>query len=330
MRLRMGVTIWLSVILVVIAQSSNARIRMSDNLDAVLALRSSKQTRLSVTELMINGPTRVPDPSLTRILSATEQRANSRRSFRTMRMLAALYLANGQPDRALAALDTQANPDELSAYFRSLACVWQRQECRPEPQLAAVLRKAALAFWGNEKYADSYAGLLLAERLDPGVRPDKAAVYRLLSFGAGLVQQDRMQAIYWATLWSQSAPGNIAAYFALCQNYLDTGQLSMAVDILNVADRYGARGDWQFGSLMGQTLWAQGQREQAIESYRASIALNPQNPTTAWYLGFALVTVGRNDEALPYLVFVATRDRSQPYLRHLAEAADMQLSRLYR
>ena len=54
---------------------------------------------------------------------------------------------------------------------------------------------------------------------------------------------------------------------------------------------------------MGQILWARGQREQAIESYRASIALNPQNPTTAWYLGFALVTVGRNDEALPLSCF---------------------------
>lgn len=246
------------------------------------------------------------------------------------RLLGALYLLNAQPGEAYKALNCVASPDVLSSYFEAIACTSRIRPCRSAPQLAAILRQAGINLWVNERYVDALGRLAVAEQVDPGSRPDKALAYRLLSVGAATVLHNQEQAIHWSLLWSESAPADLDAYFTLCREYLAAGQTSAALDALGQAEPHGARHNWQFGFLMGQILSARGNIAQAIEMYRVSLSLNPTEPTVAWNLATALIAIGRGDEALTYLTYVANLDQAVPYQASLADAAKVELQKLIR
>ena len=298
---------------------------------AVQGLRLGMQRKpLSPVEVIVGSERRQPDADQSLALSRFQYSLIPCRDIRQSRILAGLYLLNGQPDQALDALACDGQDDLLSRYFKALACLWQeRSDCGfSDPDSAQTLMRDGIHLWIREYYAHGLALLLLSEQLDDSVRPDKARMYRFLSEGSDHILGDRQQAIRWARTWNEAKPTDPDAYLFLSGYYIWEGQLEEAGAILEIAERYGARQNWRFGNHMGQVCWARGDRDRAIEYYFESYQLNPTDPGTAWYLGSALAAVGRDEEARPYLEMVTRADRSRPYWAHLAEAAEEELKRM--
>jgi tetratricopeptide (TPR) repeat protein len=287
------------------------------------------QKPLSPVEVVIGSERRQPNTAQSLALFIFQSGLVPCWDVRQSRLLARLYLLNGQPERALDALSC-GGQDILSRYLKTLACHWQDQsECRfVDPELARTLMQDGIHDWLSGYPQYGFSLLLLSEQLDQSVRRDKVLMYRLLTEEFYQTLNDRGQALQWSQKWIEAAPEDLDANFFRSGYYIREGQFEKARALLEVAEGYGGQHDWRFGNHMGQVYWAYGNRDRAIEYYAKSYQLNPAEPAAAWYLGSALVAVGRDEEARPYLEIVTHADRSRPYWAHLALAAEEELKRM--
>ncbi len=235
--------------------------------------------------------------------------------------LAGAYLANGEPARVEQLLNS--NNAVVARYLKAVACYLQSfSECELyDPVVAKGLSSSGLNLWLTHHFTAGFHQLRLAELLDNTASPDKALAYTILSAGANTILHDGAEAVRWAQLRIQVQPAEPDGYLSLAALYLSSGKIELASTTLRIVEPMAGQSNWRFYSLRGQTAWALTDREGALQDYFQAYQLNPAETLVAWYLGSALTSMGRGEEACPYLNAVAHNSGSQDYDRYLAGVA---------
>lgn len=268
------------------------------------------------------------DPGLANL----RQLALSAPEPRLTRALAYALLVKGNADEAERLLSHSENHDSLSLFALAFTYGQQGRVSAAWETLAQIPQSAtyfAQAGWRQQEAHDYETAVLLLEKallLDRDRRLNRSKLYRTISedYYYQLGQWDK--AVYWAQEWWQATPNDFDASSWLTALYLWRDQYENAYQILQHTETLGARGHPSFAGQMGRVYQARGDWNRAIEEYREAVVRNPNDPYSAWYLGYALYHQGLYSEAHPYLEFVARSDKAdlQRYARDILSKMNRQ------
>ena len=133
----------------------------------------------------------------------------------------------------------------------------------------------------------------------------RGEVFEKLSRTAYYQLGDIEHAVRWGARWLEFSPGDTNGRIWLASLYLWNDSPEEAAGVLERGTFYGVQNSRFYLGQMGRVYQARGQWDLAIQSYRASLEQNKDDPNMvpdlAWYLGVALCHEQHCQEARPYL-----------------------------
>ena len=232
-----------------------------------------------------------------------------------------LYLRSGDPLRSVAVLQ-RCIRDPLAPFLLSFALTALGETDAAQQALGQVAGISRYLYstgtTAHESGKRTEAAVLLAQALMQDQALTQAQGRELTPYERSVAFQYLVQdlsdlgrvddAILWAQRWLEAEPDAHLASIMLGGLYLQAGDTDSALRVLMDAAAHGARSHYLFSGTLGQVYEARGETELAITEFRsywqASESSDWAHPYAGWYLGRLLWTVGRTEEARPYLEFV--------------------------
>ena len=161
--------------------------------------------------------------------------------------------------------------------------------------LASIDWYEAKQGWSNSKEASISSGMELARkaiRMDP----DSPLGYQTLGNLYALTGQGK-RAIELRRKAAEVAPNDLVAVAGLATRLKDFGEEQEAIKLFEQAMRLSPKHPWWVPYAYGVTLHLAGRKEDAIQSLKKAVALNPNHVLPQAFLAAAYADLGRLDEA---------------------------------
>jgi adenylate cyclase len=166
---------------------------------------------------------------------------------------------------------------------------------RPLAGLASVDWYEAKQGWSISRAASIQTGIKLAQRAIQ-IDPDEPQGYMTLGNLYALKGQSE-RAIALRRKAAELAPNDLNAVAGLATRLKDYGEEQEAIKLFEQAMRLSPKHPWWVPYAYGVTLHLVGRKEDAVQSFKKAIDLNPTQVLPKAFLSAAYVDLGRLDEA---------------------------------